>query len=338
MLWIEKYRPKDCSDIVGQEQVIRHLVSFARSGSVPHLLLCGPHGTGKSASVECFANVLYGEDWRENTSIFNAAELFSMGKTYLEADERFAHIFRKDQSLITNIKQIIRWYVSMRPLNAEFKLMVFEDAQALTFEAQQALRRIMERYSTTCRFVFVTTNPSAIIPAIASRCLPLSYLPIETDIIRSCLEKILAQEGAGDRVQPDDRDLIAHAAQGDLRKAILYLQVAAESGREIDLAEISGSEIETVTGSAFAALRKGDYDTARRIAESMMIDYGLSGREVVRELRAAAKREYNHPGIAIELARADHRLGHAANEFVQIDALLADIIRRGFGEESSAAL
>ncbi len=336
MLWIEKYRPKDCSEIVGQEQVIHHLISFARSGSVPHLLLCGPHGTGKSASVECFAKTLYGDDWEANTSIFNAAELFSLGKTYLEADERFAHIFRKDQSLITNVKQIIRWYASMRPLNAEFKVMVFEDAQALTFEAQQALRRIMERYSATCRFVLVTTNQSAIIPAIASRCLPLYYLPIDTGLIRSCLETILEQEQPEHPVQPDDLDLIAHAAQGDLRKAILYLQVMAESGQ--DPTEIAGSETETVTSSAFLALQEGNYDAARKIVESMMIDYGLSGREVVSELRKAAKREYNHPRIAIELARADHRLGHAANDFVQIDALLADIIREGFREESSAAL
>lgn len=338
MLWIEKYRPKNCSEIVGQERVIRRLASFADSGNVPHLLFTGPHGTGKSASLECFARRLYGDSWKENTSIFNAVELFSRGKSYLESEERFAHLFRKDQSLITNVKSIIKWYAALRPLDAEFKLMVFEDAQELTFEAQQALRRIMERYSATCRFIFLTTNQSAIIPAIASRCLPLFFLPIETEMIRSCMETILAREEATERIAPDDLDLIAHAAGGDLRKALLYLQVAAESGGEFDLVAISGSETGAVTASAFEALRNGNYEAARKIVESLMIDYGLTGREVIRGLARVAKREYNHPRIAIELARADYALGRAANEFVQMDALIADIVREAFREESSAAL
>jgi replication factor C small subunit len=276
------------------------------------------------------ARRLYAENWEANTSVFSAADLLGRGKSALEADERFSHIYQKGQSRIVNFKYIVKWYASMRPLDAPFKLMVFEDAHDLTFEAQQALRRTMERYSATCRFIFVTTRPSAIIPAIASRCLPLFFAPIERELIRARLDAILAVEGAA--IPADDLDLIVYAAGGDLRRAIIYLQLAVAAGEEFDLAEISRSETGNVAASAFDALRTGNFDAASRIAESLMIEYGLSAREVVHELREVARREYNHPALAVALADADHRLCHNANDFVQVNALLARVAREVFCE------
>ncbi len=116
MLWIEKYHPKKLTDILGQDPAIRHLSSFAASKSVHHLILSGPHGTGKSAAIECFAKVLYQENWELNTSVFQTADLFLQGKSYLEQDDRYAHLYQKNQSLITNFKYIIKWYASLRPL------------------------------------------------------------------------------------------------------------------------------------------------------------------------------------------------------------------------------
>jgi replication factor C small subunit len=336
MLWSEVYRPKRCEDIIGQDAVIRYLVSFADAGSVPHMILSGPHGTGKTVAVECLAKRLYGENWEANTTCLSAADLLGRGRSALETDERFAQIYRKDQSLIVNFKYVVKWYASMRPLDADFKLMVFEDAEGLTFEAQQALRRTMERYSATCRFIFVTTRPSAIIPAIASRCLPLFFAPLESALIRTRLAEILAAEAA--TCPADDIDLIVHAARGDLRRAITYLQIVAGAGEEIDLAEVARSETSNVATSAFEALRAGNFAAARSIAESLMIEYGLPAREVVGELRRAVRREYNHPALAIALADADCQLGHNANDFVQINALLARIAREVSSEESTAAL
>jgi len=214
MLWIERYRPEKLTDIVGQDTAVSHLSSFAASGVVPHLILSGPHGTGKSAAIECLAKALYKENWELNTSVFQTADLFLLGKAYLEQDDRYTHLYQKNQSLITNFKYIIRWYASLRPLDAEFKLMVFEDAHTLTKDAQHALRRIMERASTTCRFIFSTTNQSAIIPPVASRCLPLFFSPVDQDSMLSHLRRIRERENSG--LYPctdDDLDLIAQAAQ-----------------------------------------------------------------------------------------------------------------------------
>lgn len=326
MFWIEKYRPGTLNGIVSQDSVVRHLSSFARSGTCPHLILSGPHGTGKSVAIECFARALYGEDWELNTSVFQTADLFSQGKALLEQDERYAHLFQKNLSLINNFKHIIKWYASIKPLNAEYKLMVFEDAHTLTRDAQQGLRRIMERTSTTCRFIFSTTNPSALIPAIRSRCLPLFFAPVGEDAMLDRLRNIRTMEQSSPHAcTEDDLELIVQASSGDLRRAILLLQGAMETGRCTDLFDVAQSETSTIAAGALASVRDGDTKSAIKRFEALMIDYGLSGIDVLAEIRSVAKREYNHPTLAIALADADFRMRHANNEYLQIGALTTGI-------------
>lgn len=326
MLWIEQYRPKEFSEILGQDPSIGLLSSFAENKTLPHLILTGPHGTGKSAAIECFARKLYGEDWELNTSRFPTADLFSQGKAFLEQDDRYTHLYQKNQSLINNFKYIIKWYASMRPLDTEFKLMIFEDAHALTMDAQQALRRIMERSSGTCRFIFTTTNQSAIIPAIASRCLPLFFAPVDQTLMLNHLRTIKANEPSEKQgCSDDDIELIVHAAHGDMRRAILLLQVALETGKCHSLFEVDQSESANISASAIKAIKDGDIRGAIRRLESLMIDYGLSGTEVLEQIRIITRREYNHPEIAIALADAELRMRHSNNEFVQIGAFSTKI-------------
>ncbi|MFA6331770.1 MAG: AAA family ATPase [Methanoregula sp.] len=326
MLWTEKYRPHSSAEIVGQDIILRHLTSFAGSRTVPHLILTGPHGTGKSVAIECFAKDLYQENWQQNTTIFQTADIFQQGKALLEQDERYTHLYQKNQSLITNFKYIIRWYASLRPLDAEFKLLVFEDAHALTRDAQQGLRRIMEQTSGTCRFIFTTTNQSAIIPAITSRCLPLFFAPIDHDTMFRYISTIKNQEKPdGATCSEDDLDLIVQAAGGDLRQAILLMQVALTTGKCNELNAISQSETTTIATQAVTLLKEGDSRGALRRLESLMIDYGLSGSEVLAEIRTILKREYNHPALAIALADAEYRMKHANNEYVQLGAFTSGV-------------
>jgi replication factor C small subunit len=326
MLWTEKYRPSAFSEILGQEPVVQYLSSFAESGTLPHLILAGPHGTGKSCAIECFARAIYHDNWELNTTVFPVTDLFLQGKSFLEQDDRYAHIYQKNQSLIANFKYILKWYASMRPLDAEFKLMVFEDAHGLSREAQQALRRIMERTSNTCRFIFTTTYPSAIIPAISSRCLPLFFAPVDQAILLGYLMDIRAKETTGSQTcTDDDLDLIVQVAAGDMRRAVLLLQTALQSGRCQDLFTHTFSENATVMSLALNAIKEGDIRSAIRHLESLMIDYGLSGSEVLYEARTIVQREYNHPTLAIALADAEYRLMHANNEYVQIGAFATGI-------------
>ena len=339
MVWIEKYRPKDLDEIVGQEQVVAHLKSWALSGTVPHSLLFGPHGTGKSVAVECLAKRLYGELWEENTTIIKTGELFGQGKSYLEANDRFNHLYKKEESLITNFKYIVKWYASILPLNAPFKLMVFEEAAALTHEAQQALRRIMEQFSITCRFLYCTTNPSSIIPAINSRCYPLFFGPLSEEGIRSVLDHILREEKiANDRITQDDIDLVIKSAYGDLRRAIMFLQVFAELPSHHDLSEITMSETTNLAGLAIKFLREKDLPSAQKMTESLLIDYGLAGQEVLEELSRTIEKDYNDPRLAIQIAATDEAIVQNGNDFTQLNALLAQMLHEVFDEKSTEAL
>lgn len=331
MFWIEKYRPATFSGIIGQDQVVGRLTSFARTRTVPHLLVTGPPGTGKSTAIECLARELYGADWEANTPVFQSGDVFSLGKQYLEQDERYVHLYRKDESLLNNFKFIVREYASQRPLDAGFKMMVFEEAEALTREAQAALRRTMERFSRTCRFIFCTPHPAGLIPAIRSRCLPCFFAPIADDSIVGRLREILASEGIEvGRCTEDQLGLIVQAARGDLRRATMLLQVAVESGLPLEQILNNQTESSLVAHAAFLAMRTGDQAAAGRRLESLMIEYGLTSREVLRELAVTVRREYNDPRIAAAIGDADSLMDHCNNEYIQLNWLTARIIREVF--------
>lgn len=328
MLWIEKYRPRSFGEIIGQEKVVERLVQAGTSGAVPHLILAGPPGTGKSVSVECLARALYQDHAEENLTVVPTSDLFSIGRKFLESEERYAHLYRADESVLSNFKRIIREYSSLQPLDAGFKLIAFEGASSLPREAQQALRRIMERSSRTCRFIYCTRHPSAIIPAIASRCLPVSFSPIEDSLVESHLKTICSLESQGTCTVPDDQiGILVAAAHGDLRRAIMLLQVVAESGSGEDLISLSMTETGQVATAIFSAIRAGDVRAACRRAETLMIEYGLSGREVLGELREVVKREFNDPSLASALAESDAILGHCQNEYLQLNALVVRLGR-----------
>lgn len=322
MLWIEKYRPAAFCGIVGQDRAVALLRSAAERRTIPHLLLAGPGGSGRMCAVRCLANALYGEHADENTTVIATGDLFAEGRTYLEADDRFSHLYRKDQSVLVNVKRIVRTYAAIRPLDAEFKLMVFSEADAMPAEMQQALRRTMERYSRTCRFIFITARQSAIIPAIASRCLPVVFRPLATGAVTEILHTILAAEGI-ESVPDEELGMIAVAAHGDVRRAIMLLEIAATSGAPIafDAFEVTGAE--RSARAVLEALDGGDMAEAQRTAESLVIEDGLSGREFLLELRKAARRGRNDPALAIALAETDAELAGGASEFIQVGALLA---------------
>lgn len=330
MFWIEKYRPVSFDQILGQDRVCEVLKKCAETKNLPHLVVCGPHGTGKSVAIETTIRDLYGEGWQENVTLFRTADLMERGKSAFESDERFLHLFRSDDSFLSNFKHIISSYASIRPIDAEFKVMLFEDAQALSHDLQHALRRTMERYSSTCRFIFCTTQVSSLIPPIKSRCLPLFFTPLSRDIIRDTLFRILEDVPEQDRVPPDEIGLIVAASAGDIRKAIMYLQVRVETKTPFNPDTLSRTESQEEACSAFMAMKAKDIDAAQKKIQSLMISEGLSGREIIDTLFQVVEREYLDPEIVTLLADTDARLTHAGNEYLQVNALVATIVSEVF--------
>ncbi|MDD1707295.1 MAG: AAA family ATPase [Methanoregulaceae archaeon] len=329
MLWIEKYRPSSFDEVFGQEQVISRLEHAALEGNVPHLFFTGPAGTGKGAAAECLARRLYGESWGENTTIIQTSDLFEQGKKYLERNDRYTHIYRREESLLTNFKNITRWYASIRPLDADFRLLILEGASALPREAQQGLRRIMERYSRTCRFIYVTKRPSAIIPAISSRCLPFFFSPIRSEVVDARLRSILSTEyPSGCCLTDDDIELIVQAAAGDLRKAIMLLQVSTSA--EGNLVRCSQTETSQIAQAALQAIISRDVPAAIRRFETLKIEYGLTSGEILQEFRSTIRKDYNDPKVVSLLAETDYKILQCNNEYIQLNAMIARITQEIF--------
>ena len=333
MLWTEKYRPDSFEKIRGQTEVIGHIKKFAEEKNVPHMIFFGPHGNGKSCAVECLAKSIYGDDAGLNVTVIPAGTLFRQGKTWLEKEYKYSHLYKSENSLIANFKHIVKWYASMKPFNAEFRIIVFEDAGELTFDAQAALRRIMEKYSRTCRFILIARQQTAIIPPIASRCLPLFFSPLDSSDITACLNEIIEKEGiTGDVADGGNVELIAKVSEGDLRKATLFLE-AFVSKEDADILDLTNSEVSAIAYALFATIRNKDLKKSCEIAEMMMLEYGLSGREVIAELKEVVKREYNDEYLTVILSDTDFSLCTAQNEYLQINAMIARIITEVFDSE-----
>ncbi|MDR2856132.1 MAG: replication protein C [Methanomicrobiales archaeon] len=334
MFWIETYRPRTLDGIVHHTRIRDLLAQFAVKQNFPHLLFAGPHGTGKSAAMEAMLCMMFGVSSISealDVTIIQTADLIEGRKAYFEGDERFIHIFKKEASFLTNLKHIINWYAGMKPIDAAFRVIVFEDAHTLPHDIQHALRRIMEQYSQTCRFIFCTINSSILIPPILSRCFPLYFEPIPEECIVSELLRILQlekEEFDGEEfssIPDEDLFFLAKSVHGDLRKAIMHAEVMVTTAGTVNSSDLDRDEISLLCQSMFQAVMEHDRALAQERLLTLMAEHGLSAREVLRELMHVIRSTYHHPDIVRRIAETDFLLIDAANEYVQMNALLTDL-------------
>ena len=172
-VWTEKYRPKKLNDVVNQEDIVERLKAFVKNKNVPNMLFAGPAGIGKTTCALAIAHEVYGEGWKQN---------------YLETNA-------SDERGINTIRHKIKDFARTRPIgDTPFKIAVLDEADALTPEAQQALRRTMENYTHTCRFILIANYSSRIIDPIQSRCAVFRFTGIEKEKSKKYLKKIAKKE------------------------------------------------------------------------------------------------------------------------------------------------
>uniref|UniRef100_A0A6C0HV92 AAA+ ATPase domain-containing protein n=1 Tax=viral metagenome TaxID=1070528 RepID=A0A6C0HV92_9ZZZZ len=201
MIWIEKYRPDNFDDIVGQDKNISIINKMIEGGSFPHLLLHGKSGTGKTSTIMSIANKLYGKN-----------KPFMMIK--LDASD--------DRGINTVREEIKGFAEKMTPFNTGIKLIILDEADSMTFDAQFALRRIIEKYSDDTRFCIICNYMNKIIAPIKARCVNLRFYPIDKKIIVERLKFICQEEKL--KYEKNSLEIIANISNGDLRKAINILQ------------------------------------------------------------------------------------------------------------------
>lgn len=312
-IWVEKYRPKTLKDVVGQEEVVDRLRAYVTTGNVPHLMFAGPPGTGKTTCAIAMAKDLYGDDWRGRFLELNAS------------DERGIGVVRG------KIKDFARVATTDR---TGFKIVFLDEADALTHDAQSALRRTMEKYTQTTRFVLSCNYSSKIIDPIQSRCAVFRFRPLTSDQVKGFIRRIAKEEKL--TVTPGGVDALVFVAKGDLRKTVNTLQVAAALGEKIDEDAIyrttSTARPDAVKSLIETAL-DGDFIAARNQLDTLLIDYGLSGEDVLRQIHRSIFDLTIDDALKVALVdktgEIEFRLVEGANERIQIEALLAHFVLAG---------
>jgi replication factor C small subunit len=314
-MWIEKYRPRTLDAVVNQRESVESIKALLKTpATMPHLLFSGPPGTGKSTMALCIARQLMGDNFRRLVLELNAS------------DERGIGVVRER---IKGFSQVIQ----TAPSGVQYGLVILDECDEMTRDAQTALRRIMETSSRTCRFILICNYQSGIIEPIQSRCSLFRFKQLEKKdaiVYLSMIckaEKVSADEDAIER--------IFDLSEGDLRRAINYLQVATTSSKagKLDLTQLNkmapNDEGDSVRAMLLTAIQ-GNFLKARDLMYELMGKHWMSGREIIRianrEVVQIVELEAKKQVEAVRLlGEYDFRLSQGANEDIQLSAMLAQI-------------
>lgn len=307
LIWTEKYRPKDFSDVKGQDDTVEKVEAFVKKRNMPHLLFTGPAGVGKTSLSLVIAKQLFGDNWRNNFLELNAS------------DERGIDVVRHK----------VKDFARTRAIgDVPFKLIYLDECDALTKEAQQALRRTMENYTQTTRFILSANYSSRIIDPIQSRCAIFRFRPLEKTFISQIIGMIEKKESL--KIPTASKDALYEISGGDCRKVENILQSCAVISKDItpdlvySMASVARPEdLKNVLNLAL----KNRFTEARDGLLKIMLEYGLSGLDVVSQIQKELLNLDVDSKIQMELmvycGEVEFRMVEGSDEFIQLESLLA---------------
>lgn len=315
-IWTEKYRPINFEDLVGQSDIIKRVQALTDSLNIPHLMFAGPAGTGKSTLALIIVKKLYGDKWKENYLELNAS------------DERGIQIVREKVKDFARTKSIG---------NVPFKVIFLDEADALTPEAQQALRRTMENYSATCRFVLSCNYSSKIIDPIQSRCAIFRFKLLEKKDIERYLRRIGEQERL--TISPESFETIYEGSEGDCRRAVNILQSTASISPSITpdlvstiISNAKPKDIKVVLDYALS----GDFTTAKDKLLDIMLKESLSGQDIIKAIQKEIWNLPVEPEVKVKLTEKtgeiEFRIVEGSDPFIQLESMIASFVLAGLGK------
>jgi replication factor C small subunit len=314
-IWTEKYRPKKFEDVVGQEDIIKKIQGLTKSLNIPHLLFAGPAGTGKSTLALIVVKELFGSSWKENYLELNAS------------DERGIDV----------VRQKVKDFARTKALgNVPFKVIFLDEADALTKEAQQALRRTMENFTSTCRFVMSCNYSSKIIDPIQSRCAVFRFKLLE----KKDIEKIIKKIAESEKLQIDENAITAlyEGSEGDCRRVINLMQASSSISPAISLELVNTlissakpNDIKIVLEYALS----GDFLKSKEKLLEIMLRESISGTDIIKSIQKEIWNLQIDDELKVKLTEktgeVEFRLVEGSDEFIQLEALIASFVLAGKG-------
>jgi replication factor C small subunit len=318
LMWVEKYRPQKLEEIFDQAQVVTRLQAIVkRPNEMPHLLFAGPPGTGKTTTALCLAYEIMGESWRDYTLELNAS----------------------NERGIDTVRERIKNFASYadRREGIPFRIVLLDESDAMTSDAQTALRRIMEESSKTTRFILTANYSSNIIEPIQSRCAIFRFSRLaEADVVLY-LEQICKKEGV--KFEKQGLQKVYEATEGDMRHALNMLQAASTLG---DVSSESVNNVAGLSGRSKVAevldmALQGDFQEARNRMIELLQVAGMSEHDFIKFANEALTRsDYASSIDAIQAtAETDYRLLQGSNPDIQLSAYLATLAKIGKESQSS---
>jgi replication factor C small subunit len=317
-IWTERYRPQKFEELIGQPEIVKRTRSLVQALNIPHLLFAGPAGTGKSTLALIVVRELFKEKWKENYLELNAS------------DERGIDVVRQKVKDFARTKSIG---------SVPFKVIFLDEADALTKEAQHALRRTMENYTGTCRFIMSCNYSSKIIDPIQSRCVVFRFKLLEKKDVSQVIEKIAVQEKL--KIEPGLFETLYEASEGDCRRAINLLQATASISTEITseminmvVSSAKPADIKTVLDYAVS----GDFLRSKEKLLDVMLKESISGSDIIKAIQKEIWNLQVEPEIKVRLTEktgeTEFRMIEGSDEFIQLQALLASFVLAGQGKST----
>jgi len=308
-IWTEKYRPQTFKEFKGQEKIVERVKAMVDQKNIGNFLFAGPAGVGKSTMALIVAKNLFGDHWKQNFLELNAS------------DERGIDV----------VRNTIKDFARLKAFGTPFKIIFLDECDSLTKEAQQALRRTMENYTSSTRFVLSCNYSSKIIDPIQSRCTVFRFKPLAKEDIKSMVASIAKEEG----LSVDDKAVNAlyEVSEGDARRVANILQSCAAINKTITedtiynlVSAARPQEIKVVLGLAV----KGDFIKARDKLLDVMLQHGLSGLDIIKQIQREIWNldvpDEKKIQLVDKCGDIEFRMVEGSDEFIQLEALLANFI------------
>ncbi|KAG5953338.1 hypothetical protein E4U53_005984 [Claviceps sorghi] len=340
--WIEKYRPTTLDDVSGHRDILATINKFVDANRLPHLLLYGPPGTGKTSTILALARRIYGaNNMRQMVLELNAS------------DDRGIDVVRDQIKTFASTKQIFSMGGGSAKSDApSFKLIILDEADAMTNTAQMALRRIMEKYTANTRFCIIANYSHKLSPALLSRCTRFRFSPLKEGDIRMLVEKVVEEEHV--QIGGEAVDALIKLSKGDMRRALNVLQACHASStplRARDAPKVAESEVkretittETIYGCIAAPppdaiglivktlLETSDVTSCLGTLNALKATRGLALADIITSLSEELAKLDVAPAVMISwlsgLADIEHRVAGGGSETVQTGAVVG-VVREG---------